>query len=261
MIGILDSGIGGLIVARKIIDRFPYHDIVYYGDTARTPYGNKTAEAIIRYALENTEALVKQGAKLIVIASHTVSGAAGQQIKEKFNIPVLEIITPAVKLALDISHKRMIGVMGSRSAIDGNIYQKEILKFSPDAKVYSVACPLLVPLVEENWLKRPETVMIVKKYLLPLKVRQIDTLVLACNHMTVLKKTIQKKIGKRVNIVDPTDAIAEGLNDFINNNSGFEKMFTKRGNRQFFVSDLSANWLTVAKIIFKRNILLEYLRP
>ena len=193
MIGIFDSGIGGLTVVRAIMDELPGYDLVYFGDTARTPYGTKSRQTVIDYSLQNTEFLIKQGAKMIVMACNTASSVATESLKKNFNLPIYEVITPAVRLALEKTQKSVIGVIGTRATINSGIYEKKIKKQNPNARVYSAACPLLVPLVEEGWLKKPETRMIVKKYLHPLKVRQIDTLILGCTHYPILKSIIQQK--------------------------------------------------------------------
>lgn len=160
MIGIFDSGIGGLTVVRAIMDELPGYDIIYFGDTARTPYGNKSGSTVIEYSLQNAEFLINQGAKMIVMACNTASSVAYDALKEKFNIPIHEVITPAVNCALDVTKKSIIGVIGTRATISSGIYEKKIKEKKPDAKIYSAPCPLLVPLVEEGWLKKPETRMI-----------------------------------------------------------------------------------------------------
>jgi glutamate racemase len=257
MLGILDSGIGGLRVVRKIMERLPDCDILYFGDTARTPYGDKSATTIIRYALQDTEALLQKGAKAVLIASHTIACVAGRQVKEAFDVPVFDLMGPTVRLALQTTSKGFIGVMASRAAALSNCYPDVILSLNPQAKVYSAACPLLAPLVQEGWLKKPETVRIVKKYLLPLKVRQIDTLILGGNHYFLLNKIIQRKIGKRVHLVDAGDAVSAALTDFFNENDALKSTICKGGRHQFLVSDLSEHLLQSAKRLFGKNIDLE----
>jgi len=254
MLGILDSGIGGLGIARKIVERFPDCDMLYFGDTARAPYGDKSAAAIIRYALQNTEILLQKGAKAVLIASHTIACVAGRQVREASGVPVLDVTGPTVKLALQTTPKCVVGIVASRAAVDSNCYPEAILSLNAEAKVYSAACPLLVPLVEEGWLKKPETVRIVKKYLHPLKVRQIDTLILGDNHYALLKKTIQRKIGKRVHVIDAGDAVPAALIDFFKENDGLKRAICKGGRHQFLVSDLNEHLLKSAKRLFNGNI-------
>jgi glutamate racemase len=259
MLGILDSGIGGLGIAQKIMEGFPDCDILYFGDTARAPYGDKSAAAVIRYALQNTEILLLKGAKVILIASHTIACVAGRQVREAFGVPVLDITGPTVTLALQTTPKCVVGIMASRAAVGSNCYPEAILSLNPEAKVYSAACPLLEPLVQEGWLKKPETVRIVKKYLHPLKVRQIDTLILGANHYALLKKIIQRKIGKRVHVIDACDAVPAALADFFKENDELKRAICKGGRQQFLVSDLNAHLLKSAKQLFKGNISLDVL--
>lgn len=259
MIGILDSGFGGLCLVHKIVTQFPAYDIIYFGDTARGPLGDRSPDAIIRYTLQNTELLLAQGAKMVIITSHTVSGIAGRQIRKAFKVPVLDLMLPTIKVALNATRKFVIGVMASRAIVGCNRFQEEILKIVPDAKVYSVACPILFSLVEEGWLKKPETVRIVKKYLHFLKVRQIDTLILGCNHLVLLNKIIQRKIGKKVTIAQASDVITTTLSDFLKNNRKLEKSMGKQGRHRFLVSDLAEHQLNSARRFYKRNIEFEVL--
>jgi glutamate racemase len=258
MIGIFDSGIGGLTVASTLMKKLPGYDIIYFGDTARTPYGTKSPETVISYSLQNTDFLISQGAKMIVIACNTASSIAAKAITDKFDIPLFEVITPAVNLSIQTSKKSQIGVIGTRATINSNIYEKKILLANPDARVYSVACPMLVPLVEEGWFKRPETRMIVKKYLHPLKVRQIDTLILGCTHYPLLKDIIQSKIGKRVKVIDSAQGVAQDVKQFLTDNSKIEKTLTKNGEYKLFVSDITQQFEKTAKTTLKRNVVLEH---
>jgi glutamate racemase len=201
MIGVFDSGIGGLTVIRALIERNPAYDLIYFGDTARAPYGNKNPETIARYAIENIGFLINQGSTLIVMACHAASATVtAGLIRDKFDLPVLEVIPPAVAHALQVTRHFKIGIIGTRATIQSGMHAKKISAINAAASVFSVACPLLVPLVEEGWLKKPETASIVKKYLLALKVRQIDTLILGSTHYPMLKGLIQRKIGQRVHV-------------------------------------------------------------
>ena len=260
MIGIFDSGIGGLTVVRAIIERLSGYDIIYFGDTARTPYGSKSSETVVEYALQNTDFLLSKGAKIVVMACNTASSVATESMAERFDIPIFEVITPAVELSIKTSKKFRIGVIGTRATINSNIYEKKIKKINRKAKVYSAACPLLVPLVEEGWIKKAETAMIVKKYLRPLKVRQIDTLILGCTHYPLLKDVIQRKIGKRVNIIDSSVAVAERVGDFLENHTEVDNLLSKNGRCQFFVSDVTDQFERTAKATLKRNVHLEHVR-
>lgn len=260
MIGIFDSGIGGLTVVRALRELLPAYDILYFGDTARTPYGTKSSQTVIEYALENTEFLLSKGAKIVVIACNTASSVATDILAEKFNLPIFEVISPAVELSMEISSKLKIGIIGTRATINSGIYEKKINHINPAAKVYSAACPLLVPLVEEGWQKKPETVMIVKKYLHSLKVRQIDTLILGCTHYPLLKNIIQKKIGKRVRIIDSSLSIAGKVKEFLEKNPEIDNQLSKKGKFRIFVSDVTEQFQKTAQATLKSNVILEHVR-
>ncbi|ABW66348.1 glutamate racemase [Desulfosudis oleivorans] len=258
MIGIFDSGLGGLTVARAVMDELAGYDILYFGDTARTPYGAKSPETVIKYALENTELLLSHGAKMVIMACNTASSVATEAVTARFDIPVFEVITPAVALAARLSKTGAIGVIGTRATINSGIYEKKILEQRPGARVHSQACPLLVPLVEEGWLKKPETAMIVKKYLHPLKTRQVDTLILGCTHYPILKKTIGHKIGRRVAIIDSSTAVARSVKAFIDGHPPMEASLSKTGTARFLVSDITAQFKTTAQLILSREVALEH---
>ncbi len=258
MIGIFDSGIGGLTVVRAIMDKLPDYDIVYFGDTARTPYGNKSGRTVVNYSLQNTEFLLDQGANLIVMACNTASSVATETVQARFNLPIYEVITPAVNQSLKMSKKMAIGIIGTRATISSGVYEEKIHEKVPDARVYSVSCPLLVPLVEEGWLKKPETRMIVKKYLHPLKVRQIDTLILGCTHYPLLKPIIAHKIGKRVSIIDSSMALAEEINHFLAENPQIDQGLSKNGKADFFVSDVTPQFEKTARSVIKQHITLKH---
>ncbi len=260
MIGIFDSGIGGLTVVRAVMEQLPGYEIIYFGDTARAPYGSKSAETVVKYALEDTDFLLSKGAKVIVMACNTASSVATKIVAERFDVPIFEVVTPAVELAVKNSKKFRVGIIGTRATVKSGIYEKKIREMKPDAKVYSVACPLLVPLVEEGWLKKPETAMIVKKYLHPLRVRQIDTIILGCTHYPLLKKIIQRKIGRRVNIIDSSIAVAGKIKDFFEKHPEIDNLMSKNGECRFFVSDVTEQFEKTARATLKRNVLLEHVR-
>jgi glutamate racemase len=260
MIGIFDSGVGGLTVARAIMQQIPGYDIVYFGDTARTPYGTKSAETVIGYTISNIEFLLSRGAKLIVIACNTASSVATAPVLKQFSVPIFEVITPAVELAVQASKNLNFGIMGTRATITSGIYETKIIENQPRARVYSVACPLLVPLVEEGWLDKAETAMIVKKYLQPLKTRQIDTLILGCTHYPLLKKVIQRKIGKRVHLIDSSISVSNSVNAFLAANSQIDRRLGRNGQLTLFVSDVTDQFKKIAEMTLKTKITFECIR-
>ena len=260
MIGIFDSGVGGLTVARAIMQQIPGYDIVYFGDTARTPYGTKSSETVIGYTISNIEFLLSRGAKLIVIACNTASSVATAPVLKQFSVPIFEVITPAVELAVQASKNLNFGIMGTRATITSGIYETKIIENQPQARIYSVACPLLVPLVEEGWLDKAETAMIVKKYLQPLKTRQIDTLILGCTHYPLLKNVIQRKIGKRVHLIDSSISVSNSVKAFLAANRQIDRRLGRNDRLTLFVSDVTDQFKKIAEMTLKTKITFEAVR-
>jgi glutamate racemase len=258
MIGIFDSGIGGMTVARAVEQLLPAHSILYLGDIARTPYGTKSPETIIEYSLRNTEFLLERGSKLIVIACNTASSVATERLRREFKVPIIEVITPAVQEVLARTRTGRIGVIGTRATIRSNIYERTITAIMPEYKVFSQACPLLVPLVEEGWINKRETKMILRRYLHPFANRQIDTLVLGCTHYPLLKDLIQPRIGRRVTLVDSSIETARYLDKFLAENPQLvTKVAERPATHQYFVTDLTESAQQVAAKIFKRPVELK----
>lgn len=259
MLGILDSGIGGLRVVRKIMERLPDCGILYLGDTAHAPYGDKSADSIIRQAILNRDILLGLGARAVFIASHSIACVAGACLRESTDVPLLDVVTPVVRKAISTSQKESFGVIGSRAVTDSGYYPGALTCLNPNARVYSASCPIVSVLAEEGWLKKPETTRIIKKYLFPLKIRQIDSLILANNHYVFLKKIIQRKIGLRVKLVEAGDVVPAALEDFLNQNDTFKKALLNQHPPRFLVSDLNDHLRLLAKRFFGRNIKLELL--
>ena len=259
MIGIFDSGIGGMTVARAVEQLLPDYSILYLGDIARTPYGTKSPETIIDYSLRNTEFLLEKGSELIVIACNTASSVATERLRQEFKVPIIEVITPAVQEVVAQTRSGRIGVIGTSATIRRNIYEKTITDLFPDYKVFSYACPLLVPLVEEGWMNKRETKMIIRRYLHPLIDKQIDTLVLGCTHYPLLKDLIQPRIGKRVTLVDSSIETARYLEKFLRENKGIVTCPEGEVTHQYYVTDLTDSAQQVAAKIFKRPVELKHI--
>ncbi len=255
MIGVFDSGIGGLTIVRELLRKLPGYRLIYFGDTARTPYGTKSPETIISYAIQDTEFLLEHGAKIIVVACHSASSVATEALREKFpEVPIFEVVTPSVRKALSVTRKKIIGVIGTRATISSGVYQRKVAELDPEVKVYGNACPLLVPLVEEGWLKKPETRRIVKKCLIPLKMRGIDTLVLGCTHYPVLKPVIQAKAGRRVTLVDPAEEVAGEVASFLSQHPELERELARGEDHQIYVSDLTEAFERVARLFMGKRV-------
>ena len=258
MIGVFDSGIGGLTVVRSLMECLPGYDVLYFGDTARTPYGSKSPSTVVKYAVENTELLLAHGARAIVLACNTASSVAPDILRQRYDVPFFEVITPAARLAIEGSRNGRIGVIGTRATVASGIYETVITALRPECRVFSVACPLLVPMVEEGWLKKSETAMIVKKYLRPLKARQIDTLILGCTHYPLLADLIQAKIGRRVRVIDSSTGVAKVVCRWVEQADKGRSM-ARQGCYRFMVSDATPHFETIARAILKRPIHLETL--
>lgn len=254
MIGIFDSGIGGLTVARAILEKLPGYNLVYFGDTARTPYGNKSALTVQAYARRCADFLISKGAQVIIIACNTAASAATDLLNETYATPIFEVITPGAALAARLSPKGRIGVIGTRSTIASGAYEKRILELRPGAEVVSHPCPLLVPLVEEGWFRRRETAMIIKKYLRPLKLRQIDTLILGCTHYPVLADLIQAKAGRRIRLVDSAVAVADRLKSHLDATPDLVAALSREGRSEFYISDVTPQFETIARKVLNRRL-------
>ena len=252
MIGIFDSGIGGLTIVKKIKEKFPQLSFIYLGDNARTPYGNRSQETIIKYAQEDIEFLISHQVQAVIIACNTVSALAGDFLKKKYNLPIFEVISPAVHQAI-INGGQRIGVIGTRATINSLAHQKLLQTINPQLVVFNQACPLFVPLVEENWIKRLETEMIARRYLIPLKNKQIDTLILGCTHYPLLKEVIQHKIGKSVKLIDPAEAVVNLLAEYLKNHIEIDNS----GKENYFVTDLDSHFQEIANRWLNKSIIIK----
>ncbi len=244
-----------MTVARAVETLLPDYSITYFGDIARTPYGNKSSETIVEYSLQNTEFLLEKGAELIIVACNSAASVATARLKSEFKLPILEVITPAVEQAVQLTRSGRIGVIGTRATIRSNIYQQKINRIDGNMNVFSRACPLLVPLVEEDWLNRRETKMIIRRYLHPLKNDQIDTLVLGCTHYPLLKGLIQPRIGKRVRLIDSSTATAAAVKQYIEANPEIVKENSLLPvQHNYYVSDLTDTVEKISRRIFGRKM-------
>lgn len=208
-IGIFDSGIGGFTVMKQIMQKLPYEQLIYFGDTARLPYGEKSPEIILRYSTENAIFLMKHKIKLLVIACNTASAYAVDELSQILSIPVIGVIKPGAEHAAATTRSCQIAVLATRATTFSGVYPSEIRKRLPHADVHSIACPLLVPLIEEHFFDHLATKLILKEYLAPIKQKNIDTLLLGCTHYPLLQPIIQDEIGADVTIIDSASTCAE----------------------------------------------------
>jgi glutamate racemase len=252
-IGVFDSGIGGLTVVKRLASMLPAENLVYFGDTARVPYGSKSNSTVIEYSLQNAHFLMEKNVKAIVVACNTASSVAIQELKNNFKVPIIGMIEPGAKYALSNSSSGRIGVIGTRATITNQAYSKEIKKLNPDVEVFEKACPLFVPLAEEGWIEHKATYEIAEEYLKELRDLKIDTLVLGCTHYPILANVIQKIIGENVKLIDSGIASAEVVRSEISR-IGFETNSFGTGNNQFYVSDIPAKFQEVAELFLGRPI-------
>ena len=208
-IGIFDSGIGGLTVMRQMHRLLPHEDLIYLGDTARVPYGNKSPATVVRFACEDTQFLVEQNVKAVVVACNTASAWALSELQRKFEVPVFGVIIPGATAALQKTRTHRLGVIGTYATVRSQAYSKAILARCDTAKVFTCACPLLVPLVEEGWTDHAVTIKVLQEYLRPLLKRRIDTLVLGCTHYPLLRRSIRQVTDGKVALVDSAESCAQ----------------------------------------------------
>ncbi len=207
-IGVFDSGIGGLTVVRALMERLPFEDIIYFGDTARVPYGVKSRDTIRSFTRQITEFLLAHDVKLLIVACNTMAAVAIDDVRGLSTVPVLDVIDAGARAAVDITRKG-VGVIGTPTTVNSNAYARSIHALNPDVHVYSQACPLFVPLVEEGWLDNDVARLTAREYLKPVFVEQIDTLVLGCTHYPLLKPLLQEVAGPTIRLVDSAITVAE----------------------------------------------------
>lgn len=245
-IGVFDSGIGGLTVVKEVIKLLPYENIIYFGDTARVPYGIKSKETIIKFSLENTLLLLQRDVKMIVVACNTSSSLALPVIRRHFKIPILGVIMPGAKEAVYATKNKRIGVIGTRATINSGAYEEEIKRLDSAVKVFSQSCPMFVPIVEEGWANDAITKKIIEKYMQPMKSRGIDTLILGCTHYPLLKSKIQQVMGNGVTLIDSAQQVALEVKQVLSQ-EGLLNKERVRPFREYLVSDEVAIFKNVAK--------------
>ncbi len=235
-IGIFDSGIGGLTVLKAIREEIPREDIVYFGDTARVPYGTKSKETITKFSIDNVKFLQSFDTKIVVVACNTASALGLGALKNQFAIPIIGVIEPGAKAALLSTKNGRIGVIGTKATIGSGSYEACLKKLDPSLKVFSQACPLFVPFVEEGWLDGEIISKVAQTYLEHLKSFKIDTLILGCTHYPLLTKMIQKAMGPKVKLVNSAQETAKEAKALLSR----LKLANRRKDQQsmrFYVSD------------------------
>lgn len=252
-IGVFDSGIGGLTVVKRLSSVLPNEHMVYFGDTARVPYGSKSNSTVIEYSIQDTNFLLHKNVKLVVVACNTVSSIALEELQRSFNVPVIGVIQPGALMAVSESISSKIGVIGTRATINNQAYSKAIGKIKNDVQVFEKACPLFVPLAEEGWTHHKATYEIAEEYLEELRKKEIDTLVLGCTHYPILFDVIQEVIGKNVKLIDSGIATAEIVKNEIRR-LGLGAIHKEEPNLDLYVSDIPTKFREVAELFLGRKV-------
>lgn len=245
-IGIFDSGLGGLTVAREIFRLLPNEDVIYFGDTGRYPYGPRSRDIVIEFSRQNTRFLLEQGVKMIVVACNTASALALSLIRREFDVDMLGVIEPGAVSAVKATKNGKIGVIGTTGTISSDVYAKEIGKVDSKIKVFSLACPLFVHLVEEGYLDKSASRLIAEDYLAPFRSNGVDTLVLGCTHYPLLKKAIRDVLGDRVVLIDSAEETAQAVYQHLMSRDILREKTTDVLHK-FYVSDLPDRFHQVAK--------------
>lgn len=255
-IGVFDSGVGGLTVAREIMRNSPNERIIYFGDTARVPYGSKSKDTVLRYSRQIIRFLRTQDVKAIVVACNTASAYALEEIKKELDIPIIGVVKPGARVAGKATKNGKIGIIGTEATVNSGIYTEFIQAQSPDIQVLGKACPLFVPLVEEGWLKDSVTAEVARRYLDGLMEQGIDTLILGCTHYPLLRSLLREIVGEGVTLVNPAYETARELKELLKREH-LENPCTsdcEAERYKFYVSDLAEKFKEFANSILPFDI-------
>ena len=255
-IGVFDSGVGGLTVAREIMRQIPNERIVYFGDTARVPYGSKSKDNIIKFSRQIIRFLQTENVKAIVIACNTASALALDEMQQEFDLPILGVVKPGAKVAVETTANKRIGLIGTEANIRSGVYTRYIKSLDDEAKVFEKACPLFVPLVEEGWLHDDITLQVASRYLEELKEKDIDTLIMGCTHYPLIRSTIRKVTGDEVNLVNPAYETAIELKNLLERDNLANKcdVDSPSSMYRFYVSDAEEKFKLFANSILPFDI-------
>ena len=245
-IGVFDSGIGGLTVVRALMKQLPRENIVYYGDTARVPYGTKSPQVIREYAAQDADFLVSQGIKMLVVACNTVSAVALDIVQKRARVPVVGVIIPGARAAVSATRKKRVGIIGTSATVNSGAYTNAVRQIDEEVQVFARACPLFVPLAEEGWIDHQVTMLVAKEYLFPLTLEKVDTLILGCTHYPVLRSSIAAVLDSRITLIDSGAAAALEVERVLDEQD-IRNPSKQKPNLQFFVSDLPAKFSEIGE--------------
>lgn len=260
IIGVFDSGLGGLTIFKYFLQALPKYNYIYLGDNARLPYGSKSPETIYNYTKEAVEFLFKEGCNLIILACNTASAQALRRLQQEYlplhypNRRILGVIRPMVEAVAHNRNYKHVGVIGTKATINSDAYKLELQKLNPGLVVSQQSAPLLVPLIEEGWTKKPETKMILKKYLRPLKTKQIDALILACTHYPFLYKEIDSIMGKRIKVLHPGEIITTSLKNYLTRHDELKLKPETEPTVQYYTTDDPKSFQALAETFLSQKI-------
>lgn len=251
-IGVMDSGIGGLTVFRSILKVLPQENLIYLADSQRIPYGDKDRSALVQYALEASQFLKEKKIKALVIACHTLSAQTLDILENTLQIPVIGAIQAGIKMLGELSEMSKLAILGTQSTIHSGVYQFLIRSILPQLEIYPVACPLLVPKIEEAFENREEMEQVVKQYIRPLKEAKVDAVLLGCTHYPLLRSLFEKLLGKKVFLVDPSDVIALDLKEVLEKRMLLN--LSQSPKHDFFVTSNPEKFASKAKLFLKMDV-------
>ncbi|NTW60455.1 MAG: glutamate racemase [Nitrospirae bacterium] len=246
-IGIFDSGIGGLTVLKELMATLPLENTIYLGDTARVPYGIRSAETVTRYSFENTQFLLSQEIKMLVVACNTASAVSLDAVKKEYPLPIIGVLEPGARAAAAATRTKKIGVIGTEATIGSGAYERSITRLGPDIQVISKACPLFVPLAEEGWVDNDVAELVAEKYLAFFRTTGIDTLVLGCTHYPLLKKVIGRAVGPGITLIDSATETAKEV-AVVLDKLKWQRPGQGAAERRFFVTDTPARFENLGKL-------------
>jgi glutamate racemase len=239
-IGVFDSGLGGLTVVKALKSVLPAEDIVYLGDTARLPYGTKSAEAIRKFAVQDTEFLIGRNVKMVIVACHSACSVALEELQKRYTLPIVGVIDPGARAAVEATRNNRIGVIGTNLTITSGSYERAIRGYRRNVEIVAKSTPLFVPLAEEGWLNNDVAYCAAAAYLKPFKDEEIDTLLLGCTHYPLLKKVIARAFGRKIRLVDSSEETARAARSVLEQLNLLGK--SGRPGYRFYLSDLSPNF-------------------
>lgn len=253
-IGVFDSGLGGLTVLKEITKILPNENIVYFGDTARVPYGTRSKETVMKYTFQAINFLMSKDVKAIVLACNTATARSLVEAQEKYDIPILGVIEAGARTAANTTKNNIVGIIGTEGTIRSKAYNKEIAKLNKDIKIVDKACTLFVQIAEEGWANTDVAKLTAKKYLKELKDQNIDSLILGCTHFPILKKTIGEELGMDIKLVNPARETAMDLKKILEDKNLLNIDNDKEGEYEYFVSDIPEKFSDIAHEFLKREI-------